>query len=438
LYALNPLSEGIAGVLSLLLLNTALATSFVHPEPSPPPDLPASVFQARRAKVMAALGGCTAVIASQGEMSGVTEDYRQDADFYWLTGINEPNAYLVFQPNSPFRKVSLFLKSRDPEHERWTGPREPISPELIKKYGVDRVYRGSPENVLINAGAHHDCVAIISPPTMTKEDRNDVDLAKRTAERFGLKVIYQRGLLDGLRSAHTPEELDRMRRAIAITLEGHQVIARATVAGVSERDVQTQLEYAFFAAGATGLSYSSIVGSGPNGAVLHWDQNSRILRDGDLVVVDAAAEYGRYAADVTRTYPVSGRFNPEQAKVYRAVYQAQEDIFTAIKPGVSMADLQHVAEESMSRSGYLADFIHGFGHFVGLDVHDAGDYERPIPVGAVFTVEPGIYLPARGFGVRIEDEVLMTPGGYELLTAALPRKLEDVEAWVDRKRRPAH
>jgi Xaa-Pro aminopeptidase len=377
------------------------------------------------------------VISSQGEVSGVTEDYRQDADFYWLTGINEPDAYLVFQPNSPFRKVSLFLKSRDPEHERWTGPREPISPDLMKKYGVDRVYRGSPENVLINAGEHHDCVAIISPPTMTKEDRNDVELAKRTAERFGLKVIHQRGLLAGLRSAHSPEELDRMRRAIAITLAGHQVIARATVAGVSERDVQTQLEYAFFAAGATGLSYSSIVGSGPNGAVLHWDQNSRILRDGDLVVVDAAAEYGRYAADVTRTYPVTGRFNPEQAKVYRAVYQAQEDIFAAIKPGVSMADLQHVAEESMSRSGYLADFIHGFGHFVGLDVHDAGDYERPIPVGAVFTVEPGIYLPARGFGVRIEDEVLMTPSGYELLTAALPRKLEDVEAWVDQKRRLA-
>ena len=359
-------------MLSLLLLNAALATSFVHPQPSPPPDLPASVFEARRAKLMAALGSCTAVISSQGELSGVTEDYRQDADFYWLTGINEPDAYLVFQPNSPFRKVSLFLKPRDPEHERWTGPREPISPDLMKKYGVDRVYRGSPENALMSAGEHHDCVAIIAPPTMTKEDRNDVELAKRTAERFGLKVVYQRDLLAGLRSAHSPEELDRMRRAIAITVDGHQVIARATVAGVSERDVQTQLEYAFFAAGATGLSYSSIVGSGPNGAVLHWDQNSRILRDGDLVVVDAAAEYGRYASDVTRTYPVSGRFSPEQAKVYRAVYQAQEDIFAAIKPGVSMADLQHVAEESMRRSGYLADFIHGFGHFVGLDVHDAG------------------------------------------------------------------
>ena len=176
-------------MLSILLLHTALATSFVHPAPSPPSDLPAEVFQARRAKVMAALGGCTAVISSQGEVQGVTEDYRQDADFYWMTGINEPDAYLLFQPNSPYRKVTLFLKSRDPEKERWTGPRDPISPSLLKKYGVDRVYRGSPEDVLVNAGAHHDCVAIISPPTMTKEDRNDVELAKRTAERFGLKVI---------------------------------------------------------------------------------------------------------------------------------------------------------------------------------------------------------------------------------------------------------
>jgi Xaa-Pro aminopeptidase len=170
---------------------------------------------------------------------------------------------------------------------------------------------------------------------------------------------------------------------------------------------------------------------------LHWDQNSRVLGDGDLVVIDAAAEYGRYAADVTRTYPVSGHFTPAQAKVYRAVYQAQEDIFAAIKPGVSMAELQHVAEESLRRSGYLAAFIHGFGHFVGLDVHDAGDAEKPIPVGAVFTVEPGIYLPSEGFGVRIEDEVQMTDSGYVVLTRAIPRKLEDVEAWVQSARRSA-
>jgi Xaa-Pro aminopeptidase len=421
-------------MLHSIVLAATVGAAFVHPHPAPPADLPVAVYQQRRARVMAEIGDCVAVIASQGEVNGITEDYRQDADFYWLTGINEPNAYLVLLPKSHYRKVLLFLKPRDPEAERWTGPREPVSPDLIKKYGVDRVARGLPEAALASAGVHHDCVAIIAPASMARADRNDDELALRAAGRFGLKVTYKRGLLADLRSAHGPEELERMERAVAITAEGHNAIARATVAGVSERDVQTQLEYAFFANGATGLSYSSIVGSGPNGAVLHWDQNSRILQSGDLVVVDAAADYGRYASDVTRTYPVSGHFTPEQARVYRAVYQAQEDIFAAVKPGVSMAELQHVAEESLRRAGYLADFIHGFGHFVGLDVHDAGDAEKPIPVGAVFTVEPGVYLPAQGFGVRIEDEVVMTGTGYRLLTAAIPRKLEDVEAWVARER----
>jgi Xaa-Pro aminopeptidase len=424
-------------MLELIVLASALGGNFVHQNPTPPPDLPVAVYEHRRERVLAALDGCAAVIGSQGEVQGVTEDYRQDSDFYWLTGINEPSAYLVLQPKSPYHKVTLYLRPRNPEAERWTGPREPISPELLERYGVDRVMRGTPEGSLLDAGEHHDCVAIITPATLAKEGRNDDQLAARLAERFGLKTVYKRSLLADLRSAHGPEEIERMERAIAITAQGHDVVARATVPGVSERDVQTQLEYAFFAAGGTGLSYSSIVGSGPNGAVLHWDQNSRILQNGDLVVVDAAAEYGRYAADVTRTYPVSGRFSEAQGRVYRAVYQAQEDIFAAIKPGVSMADLQHAAEESMRRAGYLADFIHGFGHFVGLDVHDAGDYERPIPAGAIFTVEPGIYLPKQGFGVRIEDEVLMTGKGYKLLTAAIPRKLEDVESWVARQRQGA-
>ena len=422
-------------MISTLLAAAALAGGFQHPTPSPPADLAAADYRERRERLMKALDGCIAVIGAQGEASGITEDYRQDADFYWLTGINEPGAFLVFAPKAPFNKVTLFLKPRDPEAERWTGPREPISPELKERYGVDRVRRGSPDTTLVGAGENHDCVSIIAPPSMAKEDRNDAELAARVAQRFGLRLVHQRSLLAGLREVHSAAEIERMERAIAITRTGHEAIAKGSVAGVSERDLQTQMEYAFFSNGATGLSYSSIVGSGPNGAVLHWDQNSRLLKDGDLVVVDAAAEYGRYAADVTRTYPVSGKFGAEQAKVYRAVYQAQEDILAAIRPGVSMAELQHVAEESLRRAGYLKDFIHGFGHFVGLDVHDAGLYEKPLPVGAIFTVEPGVYLPERGFGVRIEDEVIVTPTGYRLLTAAFPRKLEDVETWVAKARR---
>lgn len=421
-------------MLTAIILSAALSTSFAHPQAAPVPELPPTTYRQRRERVMNALDGCITVVGSQGETSGITEDFRQDADFFWLTGINEPHGYLVLAPKARYYKSTLFLKPRDPEAERWTGPRDPISPALLEKYGVDRVRRGSPEAALLALGVEHSCVAIIVPATLAKEEREDAELAARLGARLGLKIVYRRDLLAGLREAHDAEELARMERAIAITRQGHDTAAHATVAGVSERDVQTQIEYTFFANGATGLSYPSIVGSGPNGAVLHWDQNSRILADGDLVVIDAAAEYGRYAADVTRTYPVSGHFTAEQAEVYRGVYQAQEDIFAAIKPGVSMADLQHVAEQSLRRAGHLADFIHGFGHFVGLDVHDAGDYEKPLVPGAVITVEPGVYLPQQRFGVRIEDEVLITEHGYRLLTSDIPRKLEDVEAWLAKAR----
>jgi Xaa-Pro aminopeptidase len=417
-------------MIGLLILAAATSGAFVHPAPTPSAEIPVEVYRQRRERVLNALEGCLAVVSAQGDVSGVTEDFRQDGDFFWLTGINEPDAHLILAPKSRYSKVTLYLKARDPEAERWTGPRDPLSPALLGKYGVDRVRRGAADAALMDAGQQHDCVAIIVPATATGRDRGDAELALRVASRYGLRVVYKRGLLASLREAHGPEEIARMQQAIAITRKGHDAAARATVAGVSERDVQTQIEYAFYAAGATGLSYPSIVGSGPNGAVLHWDQNSRLLSDGDLVVIDAAGEYGRYAADVTRTYPVSGHFTDEQAAVYRAVYQAQEDILAAIKPGVTMADLQHAAEESLRRSGHLADFIHGFGHFVGLDVHDVGDYEKPLPPGAVITVEPGIYLPQRNFGVRIEDDVLITDKGYKLLTADIPRKLEEVEAWV--------
>jgi Xaa-Pro aminopeptidase len=377
-----------------MLSALVLAASFAHPTPQPPPELPASVYQARREAVLKELGGCVALLAAEGETNGVTETFRQDGDFYWLTGINEPGAWLVLAPKAKYDRVTVTLRPRDPEHERVTGPREPLSPALRKRYGVDRVRRGEPDRPALEAGQLADCVTVIAPARGLGEERRDVARSHDLAEAYGLKVTYKRDLLARLRAAHGADEMALLERAVAITKAGHEAAARATVAGVSERDVQTQIEYAFFSQGATGLSYPSIVGSGFNGSVLHWDQNSRMLKDGDVVVIDAAAEYGRYASDITRTYPVSGKFGEEQAKVYRAVYQAQEDIFAAIKPGVSMADLQKVAEASIERSGYLDAFIHGFGHFVGLDVHDAGRYDLPLPVGAVFTESPGSTCPS--------------------------------------------
>jgi Xaa-Pro aminopeptidase len=419
-----------------MLLPLLLSAPFLHPSPQPPPELPAALYRERRERVIKELGGCVTAIAAQGEAQGVVQEFKQDDDFYWLTGINEPGAWLLLFPKAKYNRIVLYLQPRDPEAERWTGPRDPISPALKEKYGVDLVRRGNGGPNLLFAAPLHDCIAILPPLKDLKDDRSDVQALKQAAGAQGLKLVHKRDLLARLREAHTPEEIALMERAVAITRAGHEAVARATLAGVSERDVQTQMEYAFFSAGATGLSYGSIVGSGENGAVLHWGQNSRMLRDGDLVVVDAAAEYGRYAADVTRTYPVSGKFSDEQAKVYRAVYQAQEDILAAIKEGVTMGDLQKVAEASLQKAGFLDKFIHSFGHFLGLNVHDAGIYSAPLPAGAVITVEPGVYLPERGFGVRIEDEVLILPNGkWRLLTADFPRKLEDVEAWVARARR---
>jgi len=409
--------------------------SFLLAAPVPPPDLPPAVYRERRERVMRELDGCVAVLGARGELSGVTEDYRQDGNFLWLTGINEGEAWILLAPKAKYDRSVLFLRPRDPERERWTGPREPLSPALLERFGVDRVLRGRPDRTAVASAMGTDCVAVIAPVDDVRDERPDAVLSRQVASALGLKLVYKRDLLARLRETHEPQELALMEKAIDITRLGHEAAARATVAGVVERDVQTRIEYAFFSNGATGLSYGSIVGSGPNGAVLHWDHNDRALRAGDVVVIDAAAEYGRYAADVTRTYPVSGKFTDEQAKVYRAVYQAQEDIFAAIKPGVSMADLQKIAEASLKRAGYLEAFIHGFGHFVGLDVHDAGRYDLPLPVGAVFTVEPGVYLPERGFGVRIEDEVVVTETGYRNLSSQIPRKLEDVEAWVAAARR---
>jgi Xaa-Pro aminopeptidase len=397
-------------------------------------ELPASAYQARRQRVMDGLDGCMALLGARGSASGATETFRQDGDFLWLTGVNEEEAWILLAPKSRYDKTHLILRPRDVERERWTGPRDPLTPALKKKHGVDRVTRGAPDRAAVAAAQQTDCIAIIAPAHDFRAERPDVALSRKLSEELGLRLVHKRDLIGQLRAAHTAEELAMMDKSLAITRAGHEAAARHTVAGARERDVQTEIEYAFLRAGGTGTAYGTIVGSGPNGTVLHWDQNTRRLQPGELVVVDAGAEFGRYATDITRTYPVSGTFSPEQARAYRAVYQAQEDVFAAIKPGVSFEDLQRVAEQSLERSGYLDYFIHGLGHFVGLDVHDAGVYSAPLPVGAVVTVEPGVYIPEKGFGIRIEDQVLITADGYRVLSKDIPRRLEDVEAWVTRAR----
>src|SRR4029453_2481555 len=177
--------------------------------------------QAARESVLKALGGCVALIAAEGEMNGVTEDYRQDSDFYWLTGLNEPGAWLLLAPRAKYDRTTLFLRPRDPEHERWTGPREPLSPALRKRYGVDRRLRCEPDRAALGAGQGAECVTVIAPATDLKEERKDVARSRALAGAYGLKVNFQRDLLARLREAHGADELPLLERAVAITKAGH-------------------------------------------------------------------------------------------------------------------------------------------------------------------------------------------------------------------------
>ncbi|HJS47601.1 MAG TPA: M24 family metallopeptidase, partial [Gemmatimonadales bacterium] len=251
----------------------------------------------------------------------------------------------------------------------------------------------------------------------------------------GAALADLRPPLAALRLVKDGDELGRLRRAIALTAEGQAAAARAIRPGAWEYQVEAEVEAAFRRGGAERLGFPSIIGSGPNATVLHYDKARRRMAAGELVVVDVGAEFGYYSADVTRTWPVSGRFTPRQRRLYDLVLGAQEAAIAAVRPGETVAGLNRVARDWLrAHSGDAcgADscerhFVHGLSHWLGMDVHDVGDYATPLAAGMVLTIEPGLYLPEEEIGIRIEDDVLVTASGAEVLSAAIPRTAGAVE-----------
>jgi Xaa-Pro aminopeptidase len=230
-----------------------------------------------------------------------------------------------------------------------------------------------------------------------------------------------------MRSVKEPRELELMESAIATTIAAQHAAARAIQPGVEENWVAGLIDLEFKRGGAVRPGFEDIVGSGRNSTVLHYPEHNDTIQSGGLVVVDIGSDYGHYSADITRTYPADGAFTKEQRAIYDVVLQAQTACIEMVRPGVFFEDIQRRAEEIIRAAGYRDYFPHGIGHFVGLDVHDSGLYSKPLAAGMVITVEPGIYIPDRSLGVRIEDEVLVTSQGHRLLTAALPRDAASVE-----------
>ena len=335
----------------------------------------------------------------------------------------------------------LFLPPRTPSQERWTGLRlGPDSTAAARLSGIGRVLPTDSLDRVLAAALFRAAGPIYVPLDVTTRDETRL----KELVFSGRDVRNIRPLVDSMRLVKDADEIARMRKAIDISAAGHIAAMQAARPGVWEYEIEAALEAAFRRNGADRLGYPSIVGSGPNSTTLHYDVNRRQTRDGDLVVVDAGAEWGQYTADVTRTFPVNGKFTPRQKAIYDLVLATQQTAFDSTRPGATVAQLNRIAREYMrAHSGTLcgerscdAYFIHGLGHWLGMDVHDVGDYGTPLKPGIVLTLEPGIYLPAESLGVRIEDNVLVTATGAEWLSAKAPKTTAEIERLMSRPSRP--
>jgi Xaa-Pro aminopeptidase len=358
-------------------------------------------------------------------------DFRQSNDFFYLTGLETPDAWLVLNLPTPGSEV-LYLEPRDPAQELWTGEKLGPGSEARARSGLADV-RSSDRLVTDVTGwlGQLEAPAVyIDPGDPAHVDRLGEALgeARGTARQLGPTLAELRMIKDR-------DELRRLREAVRITTEAHQEAWRAAGAGMHEYEVEALIEYVFRSRGAERVGFPSIVGSAENSVTLHYDKNRRMLQDGDLVVVDIGAEFGYYTADLTRTFPVSGQFTDRQRAVYELVLSAQEAALAEVRPGATVGRLEQAARRYMrEHSGDLcggescaAYFPHGISHWLGMDVHDVGNYGTTLAPGMVLTIEPGIYLPDESLGVRIEDNVLVTEDGYELLSGSLPRRPEEVE-----------
>jgi Xaa-Pro aminopeptidase len=393
----------------------------------------------------------------------VEHEYRQDSDLYYLTGLDEPESVLLLTNEHPEHRSVLFVRPRDPSREIWDGPRAGVD-GAVAQFGADVAF---PIGELAQRLPDYLSDASRLFYRLGRDARFDarvlsaVDVVRGRA-RMGVcaprEIIDPGTIVHEMRMRKSGSELDAMRRAAEITAQAHARAMQVARPGRYEYEVEAELLSVFRRQGAERPAYGSIVGSGPNATVLHHRRNDRRIENGDLVLIDAGAEYGYYACDVTRTFPVSGRFSPAQRAIYELVLSAQLAAIAAVRPGTTLNEVHRQALEvlvagmvklgliegptsaALEQERYKPYYMHRTSHWLGMDVHDVGDYfvakqPRELEPGFVFTIEPGLYIAPgsacdpswHGIGVRIEDDVLVTDDGPHVLTAAIPKRVEDLE-----------
>jgi len=416
---------------------------------TPVPELPgmgrpvdtASVAARRRA-LLARIGRGVVLVPAAHERE-LERDYIQDNDFrqnnpfFYFTELETQDAWLLLVAGGGATETVLFLPPRNPLQERWTGLRLGPDSTAPRLTGIARVLPTDSLDAVLSGALYRVHGPVYAPFDQTTRDEPRL----RDLVFAGSDVRNLRPLADSLRLVKDADEIARMRKAVDISGLGHIAAMQAARPGVWEYQIEAALEAEFRRNGADRVGYPSIVGSGPNTTTLHYDVNRRQTRDGDLVLVDAGAEWGQYTADVTRTFPVNGKFTSRQKAIYDLVLATQQAAFDSTRPGTTIAQLNRVARDYMrAHSGTLcgaetcdAYFIHGLSHWLGMDVHDVGDYSTPLKPGMILTIEPGIYLAQEGLGVRIEDDVLVTAGGAEWLSAKAPKTTAEIERLMGRR-----
>jgi Xaa-Pro aminopeptidase len=430
-------------------------------------------YKERREQLMAKIGNGTAIFHSAPVAvmhNDVEYTFRQDSDFFYLTGFNEPEAVAVLAPHHEEHRFVLFVQPKEPEKEVWTGYRTGVE-AAKEKFGADEAYPITELNEKL-------------PKYLEKAERIYCHLGRE--KNFNDTIIKhwqmlmagypKRGtgpiaiestnpILHAMRLVKSETELELMRKAVEIAVEAHNHAREFTQPGVYEYEVQAEIEHIFRKRGALGAAYPSIVASGANSCILHYIENNRQMLENDLLLIDAGCSYGYYNSDITRTFPVGKKFTAEQKILYEIVLKAQLEAIAQVQPGKPYNEFHDTAvrvlveglmdlgllvgdlEEIIKEEKYKPFYMHRTGHWLGLDVHDAGVYKhgenwQNLQAGHIVTVEPGLYIGPdikpvegqpeipdrwRGIGIRIEDDVLVTAKGHEVLTAGVPKSVEEME-----------
>jgi len=402
-------------------------------------SMPLSEFDARRTRLRDALKKSAALVFA-GESAGHGDTpWRPHPHFEYLTGIiDEPGAILLLDPGNAVetRRDMLFLRPLNPEVEKWDGYRMEVSSALRHKTGFKTIFRHDKLPMFLGEAARRNkSVACLHPLAQhTHPVSPDLIVFKQLAERIpGLKIEDQSDALAQMRSVKSKAEIAMIQRAIEITAKGFDKVVRAIKPGANEFDVKEAIEHAYRVNGARDLSFGTIAGGGINSTVLHYRADDQPLNDGDLIVIDSGCKWNGYSADITRTYPINGKFTRRQREVYEVTLQAQLAAIKAVKPGARIAHIDEAARKIINKAGFGDHFIHGIGHHLGLETHDITPLGAPpLREGNVITIEPGIYIPQEKLGVRIEDDVVVTRTGAKVLSAQIPKSINDVERLMKR------